>query len=857
MSDIPSEAGPRRAARGAASARLRSPKPKREPRARRPARGRRTRTSPALVAGAAVLSAVAVIAGALSVMPIYRTPWVWLVGGVAWASAFGIVWLGRRLRWGVGTVAALIGAFVVGVVPLAVPSALGTGPLGLLSGLVDGLATVTLGWKQLLTLTLPVGTYQAVMVPWLLVAMGATAMSAALALRGGRLATLAAIPTLLPVAFGVTFGSSQVSAPIELGALTVTAPRELALWAVVCVAGAIWVAWSSGMGRRRALRLGRSAQPAEGAGGVRRNAAVRAISGVLTALVALGIGAAVAPLANADRNVPRDRVDPQLVVREQTSPLAGYRAAKRDEAFAAPMFSVRTEGAAPARLRMAVLDGYDGVDFFVDAGPDGRFTRFPSGEPVDDPVTVSVEIAEGYDGIWLPVAPPLAAPLTFDGPRSGALGDAFYVNRASWAAIAVPGGRGVRAGDGYTGEMSAAADREPSGDPVQDAPLIDLERTPQLAQWLDAQQLPTTMDGLLEAIQRLRDRGYLSHSLTDGAGEREWLETAATEYGTKFVPSAGGHSIARLESLFLQLNEQQRAAGEGADERALVAGIGDDEQFAAAAGLIARAMGFESRVVLGVRLGDDDDAGVPGVPACAEVCTGEHLAAWVEVRGDGGAWAPVDASPQVETPPSTLERGEQLPEFPSVPEERDASQADPPSGTSGDANEPADSTDRNAFAALWPVLRAVGLSLLALVLLALPLLFLPVAKRLRRKRRRAAASPEERALGAWDALIDGLADMGRVAAEPGSRRDVMEQLGVPSGSWLAWTVDRAVYSHEGIEGSDADQLWTLVDEELAARRAELGMWKRLRAEYSLRSLLPSARTRRVARPLRRANAGGR
>ncbi|MFD5599097.1 DUF3488 domain-containing protein [Leucobacter sp. NPDC058333] len=831
--------------------RPRQSRPKRIPR-----RGR-TSTSPAVIIGAALLSAIAVAAGALSAMPIYRTPWVWLVGGVAWAVSFGIVWLSRYMRWGIGAVALLIAAFVVAVVPLAVPSALGTGPAGLIGGLIDGLATVSLGWKQLLTLTLPIGTYQAVMVPWLVVAMATSAAITALALRGGRVAPFAAVPALAPVAFGVIFGASEVSAPMQLGPLTVEAPRELALWGVVCIVGAAWVAWSSGMGRRAALRLGRSTQPAEGAGGVRRNAAIRGITAALTVVIALGIGAAVAPLASADRQVPRDRVDPQLIVREQTSPLAGYRASKRDDTYSEPMFSVRADGVPPARLRMAVLDGYDGVDFFVDEGAEGRFTRFPSGEPVPEPVDVTVEIDEGYRGIWLPLAPPLAAPPTFDGARSGALGDAFYVNRESWAAIAVPSGSGVRPGDSYTATMNGVDDEAPAGDPVQESSLIDLERMPQLDLWLQTQKLPSTMDGLLEAIQRLRDRGYLSHSLTDGEGERDWLKAASEEYGTKFMPSSGGHSVARIEALFTQLNEKERAAGAKAKDTALVAGIGDDEQFAAAAALIARAMGFDSRVVLGVRLGEGDDAGVPGIPACTDVCTGENLAAWIEVRGDGGAWAAVDASPQLAIPPTTLERGEQLPEFPTVPEEHDASQADPPSGTSGDSGDPAEAPERDSFAALWPILRAVGLSLLTLVLLALPLLFLPVAKRMRRNRRRAAVAPEERALGAWDELIDGFADTGRVASAQSSRRDVMEQLSVPSGTWIAWTVDRAVYAHEGIADADAEQLWTMVDDELAARRAELGFWGRLRARYSLRSLLPRVRNQRVKRLVRRVTAGGR
>ncbi|WP_336659105.1 transglutaminase domain-containing protein [Leucobacter sp. USHLN153] len=822
-----------------------------------------------MLAAAALLSAAAVAAGAFAAQPIYRDPRVWLVGAAAWAIGFGVVWLGRRMRWGAATAALLVAVFVIVVVPLAVPSALREGATGVLRGLLDGLAAVALGWKQLLTLTLPVGTYQAVMVPWLLVALLASAAITALALRGGRATPLAAVPALAPVAFGTLFGSSAVSAPLRFGALTIAAPRELALWGIVCVAGAAWVAWTSGSGRRRALRLGRAADSRVRAPGARRGKIVRGISAALTALVALGVGAAASPLVSGERQVPRDRIDPELVVKEQTSPLAGYRGMKRDDVFDAPLFRVQVEGAVPERLRMAVLDGYDGVDFFVADGAAGRFTRFPSGDAVADPTEVSVEIADGYTGIWLPMSPPLAEPPVFGGPRASALADAFYVNRVSDAAIAVPRGSGVREGDAYTVTMSASNDAELAAEPAQDEPLFDLETMPQLALWLNTQQLPDTSAGMLEAIERLRDRGYLSHSLTDGEGERDWLEAAAEEYGTRFVSSAGGHSVARIEALFTQLNEQERAAGSEADDRALVAGIGDDEQFAAAAALIARAMGFDSRVVLGVRLdgapaaqGADaatEEAGVPGVPACDEVCTGANVAAWIEVRGDRGDWVAVDASPQVEVPPSALERGEQLPEFPTVPEERDASQAEPPSGTSGDSGNSSDSPERDSFAALWPILRAIGLSLLALLLLALPLLFIPVAKRIRSRRRRSAPSAEERALGAWSELIDGYADTGRMATGAAGRRETAEALALPSGAWIAWTVDRAVYAREGIDEEDVTRLWALVDDELAARRATLGFWGRLRARYSLRSLLPRTRTRtrRVLRLGRRATAGGR
>ncbi|WP_416444866.1 DUF3488 domain-containing protein [Leucobacter sp. HNU] len=490
----------------------------------RPAVRRRTRRSnasrrpsAAISFGALLLSAAATALGAASAMPIYRTPRVWLVVGVGWALAAGIVWCGRRWSWGLMTPVALIGAFVAGVVPLAVPGALATGPAGWLRGLSDGLASVALGWKQLLTLALPVGSYQAVLVPLLVVTMTVAATIVALALAGRRAAPFAALPVLAPVLFGVVFGASQVSAPLNLGPLRIQAPRELALWAGACVIGAVWVAWSSGIERRAALRLGRLGQPVERAGGVRRNSAVRALSAALIALVALGTGTLIAPAVGADRTVPRDSVDPQLVVRQQTSPLASYRSAKRDEQFSRPLFTVSGDGALPKRLRIAVLDDYDGVDFFVDPGGDGRFTRFPSGDPIAKPTEVRIRI-DGYRGIWLPVAPPLAEPPAFLGPRAAELSDSFYVNRGSWAAIAVPGGSGLRAGDEYSARMSASGDAKPAERPANAKPLLDLERTPQLKRWLDEQRLAADRDGLLEAIDRLRQRGYLSHSLTDGEG---------------------------------------------------------------------------------------------------------------------------------------------------------------------------------------------------------------------------------------------------------------------------------------------------------------------------------------------------
>src|SRR5690606_15428766 len=124
--------------------------------------------------------------------------------------------------------------------------------------------------------------------------------------------------------------------------------------------------------------------------------------------------------------------------------------------------------------------------------------------------------------------------------------DAFFVNRDTGAAIAVPRGAGVTsglvAGDRYRATMSAAPDAVLSGPAPAAGPLIDRDTMPELAAWVNMQNVPATAEGLTELIDRLRERGYLSHSISDREGEPLWLERLAEEYGTRFESSPGGHS---------------------------------------------------------------------------------------------------------------------------------------------------------------------------------------------------------------------------------------------------------------------------------------------------------------------------
>lgn len=781
------------------------------------------------IAGTAA-SAVALSLGVIAAQPIYRTPWLWLVALVALVLGTALAW--ARDRWRLTppvVIAPLLGAFVLTVVPVAVPHSLNAGFLG---GLIDGLAAVALGWKQLLTLTLPVGTYRTVMVPFYLVALVTVVLIMLLSGRSRRVAMFAAVPMLLPVAFGTVFGAADVSASLFFGPLSIAAPRETLLWLCAALAAAVWIAWTAGSDRRAALKLGR----ASGESPVRRGSLARGGVGALILVGCLAAGAFLAPVFDTGaRAVPRDAVDPALVVRDRPSPLASYRTTKRDAALDQVLFSVDAAQGMPERLRLAVLDAYDGVDFHVSDGSDGLFTRFPSGAPLQVPSQVTVTIGEGYQDIWVPTAT-LGTPPVFGGPRADALSDGFYVNRDTGGAIAFSGksgaALGLTEGDRFSAQMETAPANAKLGGPVSDAPLIDLESVPELDRWVATQGVSANEEGINTLIERLRARGYLSHSITNGEGEQAWLERLTKEHGTTFESSAGGHSLARMESLFTQLNQQQRAAGTKPTPAMLVAGIGDDEQFATAAALAARALGYESRVVVGVRtLGD----GVPGVPVCERDCTGNMLAAWVELRGDGGEWVAFDVTPQVEQRPQRLEEGEQMPEYPTTPEERDVREIDPPIGL-GEQGE-GGSTDLETDSAAWlgPLLRVIGLSVAATLLFALPLLFLPVAKRLRMRRRRQDAHPELRALGAWAEMIDRARDTGLDVPDRATRREAAAVMATRPAMWAAAEIDRAVFAPSTISADQVSKLWEAVEIDRRERSAKLTRWQRVRAQYSLRS----------------------
>lgn len=806
-----------------------------------------------------------VVAGLLATAaawPVYASMRMLVVSAVAIVAGLGLAALARALpvrglAKALVVVLATAVVYALVVVPVAIPSAMTDAPTWL-RGIRDGFVGVVVGWKQLLTLSLPLGEYQAVLVPFLIVMLVGTLVAALMVVPDRRTSPLAVIVGFTMSGFGLAFGSSTLSDPLVLGPLVVPAPRELLVGIGGLVAALVWLLLRSRSIRAVALRRAT-------AGTVQRAGLTgwpawrrRGLAGVLVVL-ALVAGAIATPAAAsfADRTALRDRVEPEVVVRQTATPLASYRAAFGADRIEEPWLELTGDTAGVQRLRFATLEEYDGETFHVATdGESSRFSRLPRAA-VRAPGDVAFEVAvgDGYAGIWVPAPLGLRAAPDFGGSRQAALDDGFHRSADGATAISIakiPDAsdappsvtRGLAPGDVY--ELVSAPDAAPAlGEPGSGGQL-DPEEYPALTAWLELQEQSRSAAGLEELVQRLRARGYLSHAAVDGPDAAGWIAQLGGGYA--FLPSYSGHSKARIEALFTQLVDQQRLAGPKASDAALVAGVGDDEQFAVAIALIARALGYDSRVVMGFRL--PGAAEVPGVAACADVCTGGSLAVWTEVSGGGAddVWVPFDATPQFEVAPSLIQEGEQLPQHPTTPDRPDTATVDPPSAQSesSDAAAAPAADDAVIGSSVFAVLRWVALGLAAVLCLLLPLVALLVAKALRSRRRRTDPVAELRIVGAWDDLVDLYADHGVLDAEPAARADTARAAGRPAAAQLAALVDRAVFAGDPPTTADADAAWAIVDAERHDLRAAARARRRLSARLSFASLVRPFRPARAS-----------
>ncbi len=728
---------------------------------------------------------LAIIVAASALWPVYGTAEFAILVAVTLPIGSAIAIIGTWFRWpGFVVIGATVGAFLVIGVPLAVPSKAQFGVLPTLQGLADLVAGVALGWKQLVTITIPVGDYEALLVPALvLVLLSAVAgLSIALRSRAPEVAVLVPVAFfLIATAVGPEFPDRPLLAPLALLAIVL-------FWLV-------WFRWS----RRRAaisLLARESGTAPEATGGGLRAVLAAAL------IIALAGGAAVAAAAvlppQQDRTVVRTSIVQPFDPRDYVSPLAGFRRFWQPVTIDDVLFTV-TDLPSGALLRLATMDTYNGVVYSVGSdrvsSESGSFARVPfqfdqSGTR-GTPATVTIAVA-GYEGVWMPTVGQLER-VAFTGSRAAELTNGFFYNDVSGTAAVI---LALTSGDGYGLDVvipSAPTDSQlgsltpgtatvpkPSGVPEELSSTLD-----DFVRGVDA---PGAR--LAAALEGLRTTGYISHGVS------------ATE-----PPSRSGHSADRIAELFTAPRM-----------------IGDAEQYAVAAALMADQLGFPARVVMGF------------APATNEV-RGRDVAAWIEVSTAEFGWVALDPVPPVRDIPEELpEDAAQVTRPPTIVPPPLVETETLDRQTTPDSEQELPPNLDPVLQVLFVVLRVLAwVALVALILFA-PVILILAAKLRRRRLRRRGPDATQRISGGWQEFEDAVIDHGLDPGPAATRSEIAAVAGGIQSQVLAAVADRAIFAPDSPDDAEADAVWRAVEDLEFQLDEGLSPWERIKARISLKSL---------------------
>ncbi|MEV8215331.1 transglutaminase-like domain-containing protein [Leifsonia sp. NPDC077715] len=743
-----------------------------------------------------LFAVVAVALGAWSFWPVYQSSAfiVMLVATLLLGTAVAVAGWAWRLP-SIAVVGLILVVYLGAGVQLAVPSEAAAG--GLLpspEGFIDLIQGTWLSWKQLVTISVPVGSYQALLVPAFLLTLLATVLTVTIALRSSR-PELAAIPPVLLVVAGILLGSSVASVPLLL---------LFALF-VVLLAWLIRFRLSRRSAAVRTLRE-QSGQLVESRSERVSTAALTAAGATVMVVAAAAGGIAAAALLppSGDRQVVRTAVEQPFDPREYPSPLSGFRSylepAKADQ-------NMLTVDGLPSdgRLRIATLDTYDGVTYSVGSAEStsasGSFTRVPyrlDQGATNGKRTTTTVVVNDYRGPWLPGSGQLEQ-VQFGGSRASTLAGAFFYNDVTGTGAVTTA---LRNGDTYTEQsvvkplLTAAQLQkvQPGSDSVPRPAVIPDELQSALQKYTAG--VSGAGPKLAAALRGLAQDGYISHGI--GANE---------------PPSRSGHGADRITELLTD-----------------VPMLGDQEQYAVTAALMARQLGFPARVVVGF-------VAPEGVTGDAVTFNGSDISAWIEVQTTDG-WVTVDPTPPIRpVPPKQPDQPTQIsrpqtnvqPPVDDNPQQND----EPPQAQVDPSNQPKPDP---ALETLLTVLVIVGWTLLILALIASPFLAVLAAKWRRRTLRRRAPTARERIVGGWREFADAAVDHGYDPPPAATRVEFADTIGGSRANALAKVADRATYSGIAPTPAEAESVWKAVDDlrgQLAKRDTR---WKRLLAAVSLRSL---------------------
>lgn len=720
----------------------------------------------------------------------------------------GIAILNAHLRLGLLITTALgFGAYMLFGSALAVPDPAVFGFLPSLESLRTLLLGIVFAWKDMLTVGVPVGTANGMLIVPFLSSM-ITALAAGLLTWRLKSPYWPLLPVLVLFVTGVAFSTSAGFLNVERGvSLTIVS-----------------IAWAAF--RRDALRQSStktvSANRAEfDAGAARRGKLRRLGTAAAVVVAAVGITAVASPLVTAsdDRKVLRNTIVPPFDPRDYITPLASFRNFVKDEKDHT-LFTVKGLPK-DARVRLAALDAFNGLNYTMDPNSSGNFSKVgdarslntlaDTGSPVAGTnYTLEINI-EDYQGYFVPGGRHTTGMsfLQSSGAASG-----LYFNAGTDTAVTT---KGLAKGDNYTVQVSDPGTLEHGQLTQYDFAKLTLPEAQEVPPIVASQanelsaDAPTAIDRVRQIEAHFQKSGAFSNGLVaDGQ-----------------LPSLPGHSAARVRSL---LSAKQM--------------LGDDEQYAVAMSLMLRHLGIPSRVVMGFY----PDPKSPENGAGDVKIMGKDVHAWVEVAFDRVGWVSFDPTPpkdNVPIPPDPENKSKPKPQVlqpPPPPQEP----ADLPPDSTPDALD-ADEKKNNPWLFWGPLLAAIGVAMIPLGILAVPLLLILLLKSRRRKARFRDGHPAQRVGGGWNEVLSLATDMGASIDPKSTRRessaviaDAFPVTGTTT-TMLAHRADAAVFGAGQPSEEEVKEYWEIVDSSLQDITGSVGFWKRQQARFSPRSLLSDGR----------------
>lgn len=784
-----------------------------------------------------------VVLSTAMVWPIYKTPYLFVTTALALVGAVGIALLYTVRSWSLFRISlAAIVYFVVLGVPATTPEAFSSLP-SFFTGWLDTISSAIFGWKQLVTISLPVGTYQSLLVPYFILIFLTTAISLTVAWNRPRQFWVVVPLMGLPVVFAIAFGALDVSTRFTIGGVTLPISLGMLAGFVELALAVSYMTWGIAHSRNSAREgslLATASRQTRNKRLRRTGIKVAVFSAAGVVIFALVSTAGISP----SRTVLRSAVDPRIERLMPVSPLSLYREAYTNpDLYSATWLKFTSAGELPERIRLAVLPYFDGQVFRVvpvggEKDENSVFSRVPTainpehqGGTLTD---ISVVMGEN-SGLWMPSVGGLNS-VTFEGKNQADLTDGFFYNRATNAGIVIPelSAQDTFVLHAYVGEQTpqlatAGPDQLNTTDPT----LIPES----LTKWVDLQGVSGDGNGLETLIKRLRARGYLSHSLTAPAAESGNSAWTTALPGYSFKPSLAGHSTGRVGDLFQQLIDKQQTASDQTNDALLVAAVGDDEQFAAAAALLANYLGYNSRVVVGFHTVDIKQDGYV-IPACEEgICTGANLTAWVEIETNDG-WVAVETTPQYKNPIAPESQDRQDPQNPTQVDPQNASNLPPPEAdpANGDAGNNA-TTDSVDLTWLVDLLKNIAIVLLLVGVLISPFALIIGSKIHRRKVRRNNETTTYAIAGAWEEFVDTAIDYGYSLPQAQTRTELVRSYGLPRALRLAELTDVAVFGPKVASPSAVQEAWDEADVLRLNMREASPRTRRIIATLSLKSFV--------------------